>query len=315
MFINYKNPDLKYAQNGFRYNNYTYFLKEKFGERVQKISIDGGFTCPNRNGSKGTGGCIYCNNESFSPFINLSDNSIKSQVESGIKYFNKLGAKKYIAYFQSHTNTYAPINELRKKYYDAIELPNIIGLSISTRPDCLNDKVIELLNELKEKTYLSVEIGIESVYDKSLEWMNRKHDYQTTVKAINKLSELEIDVTGHIILGLPTETKNEMLEMAKMLNRLPLKFLKIHHLQVIRNTPLAKLHKNKPIKLFAYIEYLEFLSKFISHLKQNIILQRVFSDSPINLLIAPNWYKKSPEIIMDLQKYMRDNDLYQGKYL
>ena len=182
-------------------------------------------------------------------------------------------------------------------------------------PDCLNDKVIELLNELKEKTYLSVEIGIESVYDKSLEWMNRKHDYQTTVKAINKLSELEIDVTGHIILGLPTETKNEMLEMAKMLNRLPLKFLKIHHLQVIRNTHLAKLHKNEPIKLFAYIEYLEFLSKFISHLKQNIILQRVFSDSPINLLIAPNWDKKSPEIIMDLQKYMRDNDLYQGKYL
>jgi len=314
MFIKYTNLSLKYAQNGFRYNNYTYFLREKFGERVQKISIDGGFTCPNRDGNKGVGGCIYCNNKSFSPFINSSDNSINSQVEAGIKYFNKLGAKKFIAYFQSHTNTYAPVKELRKKYFDAINFPNIVGLAISTRPDCLSDEIFELLKELKDKTYVNIEIGIESVYGKSLKWMNRKHDYQTTVRAIEKLNKIGVDVTGHIILGLPTETNKEMLEMAKELNKLPMKFLKIHHLQVIKDTPLAKIHKNKPIKLFNYNEYLKILSNFISHLKSEIILQRVFSDSPIDLLIDPIWDKKSPEIIMDLQKIMRDNDLFQGKY-
>ncbi len=314
MFIKYYNPNLHYAQNGFRYNNYTYFLKEKFGDRVQRISIDGGFTCPNRDGTKGTSGCIYCNNRSFSPFIKLKNHSIKSQVTAGFNYFHKLNATKFIAYFQSHTNTYAPVKKLREKYFDAINFQNIVGLAISTRPDCLSDKIFELLEELNKKTYLNVEIGIESVYDKSLKWMNRKHDYQTTVKAIEKLNELEIDVTGHIILGLPTETQNEMLGMAKELNKLPMKFLKIHHLQVIKNTPLATIHKNNPIKLFDYDEYLKILSNFISHLKSEIILQRVFSDSPIDLLIDPIWDKKSPEIIMDLQKFMRDNDLFQGKY-
>lgn len=315
MYKNYTNPKLKYAQNGFRYNNYTYFLKEKFGERIQKISIDGGFTCPNRDGSKGSGGCVYCNNKSFSPFINSTDNSIKSQVESGITYFNKLGAKKFISYFQSHTNTYAPVKELRKKYYDSIDFKNIVGLSISTRPDCLGDEIIELLKELNNKTYLNVEIGIESIYDKSLEWMNRKHDYKTTISAIKKLSKIGIDVTGHIILGLPTETKNEMIEMAKAINELPIKFLKIHHLQIIKNTSLEKIHENNPIKTFGYTEYIKFLSKFISYLDNDIILQRVFADSPTKLLIVPLWNKKTPEIIMDLQKFMRENDLFQGKYL
>ncbi len=314
MFKKYYNPNLQYAKNGFRYNNYTYFLKEKFGERIQRILIDGGFTCPNRDGTKGKSGCIYCNNKSFSPFVNLSDNSIKSQIMAGFNYFNKLNAKKFIAYFQSHTNTYAPVPELKKKYYEAIKFPEVVGIAISTRPDCLDQDILELLKELNNITYLNVEIGIESILDKSLNWMNRKHDYQTTVEAIEKLADLGIDVTGHIILGLPTETQNEMLEMVKKLNELPLKFLKIHHLQVIKNTPLANIHKNKPIKLFDYNEYLEFVSKFISHLKQDIILQRIFADAPLELLIAPNWHKRSPEIIMDLQKLMRDNDLYQGKY-
>ncbi|MEA3500332.1 MAG: TIGR01212 family radical SAM protein [Candidatus Marinimicrobia bacterium] len=314
MFIKYYNPNLHYAQNGFRYNNYTYFLKEKFGERTQRISIDGGFTCPNRDGTKGTSGCIYCNNRSFSPFTNLKDKSIKAQVRAGLNHFHKLNAKKFIAYFQSHTNTYAPVSELRNKYYEAINFPEVVGIAISTRPDCLSGEIFELLKELNKETYLNVEIGIESIYEKSLKWMNREHNYQTTVDTIEKLNKLEIDVTGHIILGLPTETQNDMLKMAKELNKLPLKFLKIHHLQVIKNTPLARIHKNKQLKLFSYNEYLEFVSKFISHLKQDIILQRIFADAPLELLIAPNWDKKSPEIIMDLQKYMRDNNLYQGKY-
>ena len=314
MFIKYYNPNLHYAQNGFRYNNYTYFLKEKFGKRIQRISIDGGFTCPNRDGTKGTSGCIYCNNRSFSPFIKLKNHSIKSQVTAGFNYFHKLNATKFIAYFQSHTNTYASVTELRKKYYEAIKFPNVIGIAISTRPDCLNNETLELLKELNESTYLNVEIGIESVYDKSLNWMNRKHDYDTTVKAIEKLNELEIDVTGHIILGLPTETQNEMLEMTKYLNKLSLKFLKIHHLQIIKNTPLAKLYEDDPFKVFEYNDYIKFIANFISHLQPNIILQRVFSSSPMEYLIAPIWDRKTPEIIMDLQKFMRDNDLYQGKY-
>ena len=304
---------LPYAKRGFHYNNYKYYLEERFGERVQRVSIEGGFTCPNRDGTLGTGGCIYCNSHSFSPPYSDHKLSIKEQLEEGIEFLHwRFKANKFIAYFQNHTNTYAPVSKLEKMYKEALDDSRIVGLSVSTRPDCINEDKLKLLKDISKEYDVNLELGLESMKNESLSWMNRCHDVKTSIRALELASKHSLDVTAHMILGLPTETKKETLSMTQELSKLPIKFLKLHHLQVIKETQLAKQYKKNPFDVFAYEEYLIFIADYIRLLRPDIIMQRVITSSPDDYLIAPKWPHTTTAFIMDLQKHMRENDIWQG---
>lgn len=304
---------LPYARRGFHYNNYKYYLEDRFGERVQRVSIEGGFTCPNRDGTLGKGGCIYCNSDSFSPPYSDSKFPIHEQLAEGIRFLHgRFRANKFIAYFQNYTNTYAPLNKLEKMYREALEHPQVVGLAVSTRPDCIDENILALLKDVSADYDVNLELGLESLRDISLNWMNRCHSVETSLKALEMVSKYALDVTAHMILGLPTESKEDMLDMAKELNALPLKFLKLHHLQVIKDTRLALQYEKDHFPVFEYREYLQFIAKYISYLRPQLILQRVITSSPDECLIAPKWKPTTTAFIMDLQKYMRENGIYQG---
>ena len=305
--------NLPFARRGFHYNSYTYYLEDKFGERVQRVSIEGGFTCPNRDGSKGIGGCIYCNSASFSPPYSNSKYPIAKQLEEGIKFLGgRFGAKKFIAYFQNRTNTYASLDRLGSMYREALEHPQVVGLSVSTRPDCVDDEVLSLLVDISREYDVNLELGLESLKDESLQWMNRCHNMEDSRKALALAEKYGLDVTAHLILGLPTETREDMFEQINEINSFPIKFLKLHHLQVVGNTKLAEVYAKEPFKVFEYNEYIEFVADYISRLRPGLILQRVLSSSPDECLIAPKWPHTTTAFMMDLQKHMRENDMWQG---
>jgi len=306
------NPILLYARNGFRYNHYKFFLDDIFQARVQKISVETGFTCPNRDGTKGTGGCVYCNNRSFMPPYAITG-PLQNQIEAGKAYLReRFGADKFIVYFQSYTNTYGPVSVLEKKIRIALDDPDVVGISVSTRPDCLEKDILDLLVDVQKHTYVNLEIGVESIYEKTLLWMNRCHTVKDTEKALKMLESLPMDVTAHVILGFPTETLDEMMSITEWINQWDIRFLKLHHLQVIRGARLEKLFKNSPFPLFEYEEYLDFITEFISRIKPEIIFQRLFAESPGSYLIAPVWGKRTTEIVMDIQKRMRLKNIWQS---
>ena len=304
---------LPYARRGFHYNNYTYYLQDRFGVRVQRVAIEGGFTCPNRDGTKGIGGCIYCNSASFSPPYSDSKYPIARQLAEGTKFLSgRFGAEKFIAYFQNRTNTYAPLDKLESMYREALEHPQVVGLSVSTRPDCVDEDVLALLADINKDYDVNLELGLESLKDESLQWMNRCHTMEDSRKALALAEKHGLDVTAHLILGLPTETKEEMFEQINEINVLPIKFLKLHHLQVVENTRLAEVYAKEPFKVFDYKEYIEFVADYISRLRPELILQRVLSSSPDECLVAPKWPHTTTAFMMDLQKYMRENEVWQG---
>ncbi len=312
----FRSPHLPFAKNGFRYNSYRYYLEAEFGEAVQRLSLEGGFTCPNRDGKLGYGGCIFCNNESFSPPYKRGPKEIDRQLEAGIDYLSqRFAARRYLAYFQSYTNTYKPVAELEKLYQAALDHPQVVGLAISTRADCLPDDLLYLLRDISQSHYLNLEIGIESFYDETLEWMNRGHDSATTIKAIEKAGAYGLILSAHLIFGFPGETEQMMLAEAKMLNELPLKLIKLHHLQIIEKTELARQYKQKAFPLFEYEAYLHFAAEFISRLRPDLVIQRFFTEAPKQYLIAPIWGKRSTEIVMDMQRLMSEKSLWQGKAL
>lgn len=306
--------NLPYAQKGFRYNVYRFYLEDLFDSYVQRLSVRGGFTCPNRDGSKGTSGCIYCNNESFLPFYYDKEKSIAEQVAHGSAYLDdRFGKGKYIVYFQSYTNSYAPVKELEKKYKEALNHPSVVGLAVSTRPDCVDRSLCELLSDIAQDYYVNLEIGIESVYDRSLQWMKRGHTHKETLDTLQLLSGYSIPTTAHLILGLPTETEEQMLDMMSQVNSYPIQFLKFHHLQIIKNTELEKVYARDPFKVFGFQEYAEFMAKIISRTDEKFIFQRLASQTSEEYLIAPKWNKKTTAFLMLLQKKMREMDLWQGK--
>jgi hypothetical protein len=284
---------------------------------VNKIAIDAGFTCPNRDGTKGKGGCTYCNNESFSPVYVKSKNSIKNQIRKGIDFHSsKGGDRKYLAYFQSYTNTYSSVEELSKLYYDALSQPEIVGLVVGTRPDCVNDEVLNMLKTISESHYVVVEYGVESTLNRSLKLINRGHDFEETVDAITRTHNKGLVVGAHIILGLPGESETEMMEHATRISKLPVQFLKIHHLQIIRKTIMARDYLKNPdnYSLFSLEEYVPFVAHFIAKLRSDIVVERVCSASSNDLLIAPKWGGIRNADVMNLvKKHMNLNDLYQGK--
>ncbi|HYA26559.1 MAG TPA: TIGR01212 family radical SAM protein, partial [Thermodesulfovibrionales bacterium] len=224
-----------------RFNAFGPYLKKKFGTVVYKVNVDAGFTCPNRDGTLGVTGCIYCNNDSFRPSECRNEISIGEQIRRGVRYLSvRYGAKKFLVYFQPYTNTYAPVRELERMYREALSMPSVIGLAIGTRPDCVDKEKIDLLSELAKDHFILVEYGLQSIYEKSLEYILRGHDYRAFIDAIELTSAKEIEVGAHIIVGLPTETRDEMLATADELSSLHIGFLKIHQLQVVKGTLLAE---------------------------------------------------------------------------
>ncbi len=299
-----------------RYNSFGSYIREKFGIRVYKVNVDAGFTCPNRDGTIGTTGCIYCNNDSFRPNSCKPTLSISEQITNGIAYTRKrYQAEKFLVYFQPYTNTYAPVEELEHLYKKALADPSVIGLAIGTRPDTVDNEKIQLLEELAKKYFILIEYGLQSIYDRTLEFINRGHDYNTFLKALEMTKGRGIYTGAHIIIGFPTESKEEMLFMADEISHMPVDFLKIHQLQVIKDTPLEIIYRERPFHVFEYDEYLDFVSEFIGGLSPKIVLQRLFAIAPDNILIAPRWEKSRQEILRDMEKRLESRDIYQGKNL
>lgn len=296
-----------------RYSAFGPYLKKRFGTVVYKVNVDAGFTCPNRDGTLGTTGCIYCNNDSFRPSKLNSALSIREQIRNGISYLSaRYRANKFLVYFQPYTNTYAPVEELKRLYLEALSEPSVIGLAIGTRPDCVDEEKIDLLQRLAGEYFILVEYGLQSIYDKSLDYILRGHDYQTFIDAVDHTTKKGIHVGAHLIVGFPTETREEMLSMADEISVLPIEFLKIHQLQIVKDTLLAKRYAREPFHTFGYEEYLAFLIDFIERLSPEIVLQRLFATSPDEILIAPKWGKTRQDILRDVEKIFVTKNAFQG---
>jgi len=297
-----------------RYNSFGSYMKKKFGTTVYKVNVDAGFTCPNRDGTVGTSGCIYCNNDSFRPNSCRPTLTVSEQIHNGIVYVKKrYKADKFLVYFQPYTNTYAPVEELELIYKEALSAPSVIGLAIGTRPDAVDDGKISLLQSLAEKYFILIEYGMQSIYDRTLEFINRGHNYHAFLKALDVTKNRGVFIGAHMIIGFPTETREEMLSMADELSHLPIEFLKIHQLQVVKDTPLEIIYRKDPFHIFGYEEYLDFMAEFIERLSARIVLQRLFATAPDSILIAPKWGKSRQEILRDIEKRLEVKDTYQGK--
>ena len=289
-------------------------MKERYGLPVYKVNVDAGFTCPNRDGTVGTGGCIYCNNDSFRPSACTGTTSLHEQIERGIPYLrSRYGAEQYLVYFQPYTNTYAPVDVLDKLYREALDHPRVIGLAIGTRPDCIDEEKIGLLESLARDSFILVEYGLQSIHDRTLEYINRGHDFACFQKALELTAGRGIRIGAHIILGFPGESREEMLAMAGGLSRLPVEFLKIHQLQVVKDTLLAGQYARLPFPTFRYGEYIAMVADFLEGLAPEIIIQRLYASAPEDILIAPVWNKTRSEFLNDLNAYMEKRDSWQGK--
>lgn len=299
-----------------RYNEYGSWLKNQLGFKVQKISLNAGFTCPNRDGSIGVGGCTYCNNQTFNPDYCKTDKSITQQLEEGKGFFSrKYPEMKYLAYFQAYTNTYGSVEEIMSKYEEALSVKDVVGLVIGTRPDCMPDELLDYLEDINRRAFLVVEYGIESVYDDTLVRINRGHTYGATVSAVRKTAERGIVTGGHVILGLPNESREQILDEARILSELPLTTLKLHQLQLIKGTRMAEefFEDSSDFHLFTPNEYIDLVIDFVERLNPNIVLERFVSQSPASLLAIPGWGLKNYEFVDMVRKRMEERDAHQGR--
>ncbi|MCD8261924.1 MAG: TIGR01212 family radical SAM protein [Bacteroides sp.] len=303
-------------QSVILYNDFSVFLKRYFDHKVQKISVNAGFTCPNRDGTKGTGGCTYCNNQTFNPEYCRTEKPVALQLKEGKAFFaRKYPEMKYLAYFQAYTNTWASMEELKRKYEEALTVEDVVGLVIGTRPDCMPDPLLDYLEELNKHTFLLVEYGIESVWDTTLRRINRGHTYEETRETIHRTAQRGIATGGHVILGLPGESREMILGQADQLSGLPLTTLKLHQLQLIRSTRMAAEYAAAPraFHLYEVDEYIDLVINYIERLRPDIVLERFASQSPKSLLIAPDWGIKNYELTARLLKRMKERNAYQGK--
>lgn len=297
------------------YHDYGTWLSKRLPYKVQRLPIDAGFTCPHRTGRATNNGCIYCNNKAFSPRYSNPDISISQQITQGKKFFeHKRQNCKYLAYFQSYTSTYAPNYKLMQMYEEVLTDKDIVGLVIATRPDCINEKLLDYWQELKERTFLIIEYGIESTNDKTLKTINRGHDFECTKKALEETSSRGILTGGHVILGLPGEDEAEVLNQASIISSLPLQVLKIHHLQVIKDTKIEEMYNRGEITTFDMESYVRLLSSYLQRIRKDIAIDRLVSQSPKGMLISPNWHVKPFEFNQILCKYMAENGMEQGQY-
>ena len=297
-----------------RYYSLDYYIKETFGEKLYKIALDGGMSCPNRDGKIGTGGCIFCSAGGSGDFAGDRMVSIKEQLATGKELVSKKHTgSSYIAYFQAYTNTYAPVEYLEKIFTEAIEEPDVKVLSIATRPDCLSPEILSLLKRLNEKKPVWVELGLQTIHKKSSDFIRRGYELDVFEKAVYDLEEIGISIIVHTILCLPNETDKEMLETIHYLNTLPISGIKLQLLHILKETDLAKHYIEQPFFLPNMEEYLELLSKLLCHLRPDIVVHRLTGDGPKSLLIAPLWTGNKRLVLNSMQKYFKDADIWQGK--
>lgn len=282
-----------------QYNDFGTWLRKQFPDfRVQKISIDAGFTCPNRDGRISTGGCTYCDNRTFNPSYCDRNKSIREQLKEGKNFFNrKYSNMKYLAYFQAFTNTYGSVDLLKQMYEEALQEEDIVGLVIGTRPDCISTPLLDYLEQLSRQTFLIVEYGIESANNETLRRINRGHTFECSKKAVEMTAERGILTGGHIILGLPGEDREESLRQAPVISSLPLNILKIHQMQIIKGTRLAEEYLQNPFPLYTVEEYVRLIADYISLLRKDLVLERFVSQSPPELLMAPRWGLKNYQFV------------------
>ena len=301
-----------------RYNAYASYFRGIYGTRVQKVTIDAGFTCPNRDGSKGYGGCTYCNNDAFNPSYCQPVKPVSEQVEEGI-LFHKWRYKRavsYLAYFQAYSNTYASLETLKKLYEEALNYPGVVGLIIGTRPDCIDEEKLEYLKELNTRCYLAVEYGIESCYNKTLVRINRGHSFEDAVRAVERTAAFGINTGAHFIFGLPGESREEMLNQVDIISELPVKTVKFHQLQIIKGTVMEKEFKDNPgdFELFTWEEYLEFFVTFLERLNPAIVVERFTGEVPPRFLTEESWSRKRADQLANLiERRLEELDTWQGR--
>ena len=300
--------------NGKRYHSLNYFLRNKFGEKVFKISLDAGFSCPNRDGNISSGGCLFCSERGSGDYAGNRELSISKQFYN-IKDMmsQKWKNGKYIAYFQAYTNTYAPINELRRKYEEALNQDGVVAIAIATRPDCLGDDVLDLLQEINDKVYLWIELGLQTCNDKTAKIINRGYKLDVFEEAMKKLKERNIDVVVHDILGLPGEDKKDMLNTINYIAHSGAKGIKLHLLHLMKQTPMVKLYEAGKLKFLSQEDYIELVTEGIALLPEDMVVHRLTGDAPRDLLIGPMWSLKKWEVLNSIDKTLEDNNLWQGK--
>jgi radical SAM protein (TIGR01212 family) len=301
-----------------RFNAYSNYFRRIYGLRVQKISVNAGFSCPNRDGTKGMGGCTYCDNNAFNPSYCTPEKSITSQIEEGIQFhkWRYRRAVSYLAYFQAYSNTYAPLETLRKLYSEALEYPGVIGLTIGTRPDCIDDEKLKYFSNLSDKYYITLEYGIESCFNKTLSRINRGHSFEDAGKAIKETSALGINTGAHFIFGLPGETMDDMLSEARIISQLPLKTVKFHQLQIIKGTAMETEFRNNPADFhrFSLEEYIDFFIRFLELLNPSIVVERFTGEVPPRFTSVDGLGQKRTEQILTLvENRLEELDTWQGR--
>lgn len=306
-----KNP-YPYSEDNKRYQTFNYYTKSHYGTRMYKVPLEAGFTCPNRDGTKGYGGCIFCGGGSNSfPDISGSD-LYKQYLERKEIFLKKWPNGLPMAYFQSYTNTYAPLERLKEIYTPFIENDEVYGIVIATRSDCLSDETIEYLKEVANKKEVWLELGLQSIHDETLKLINRGHDYANFLECVNKLADTRIKISVHLINGLPNESKEMMLETARVIGKLPVEAVKIHMLHVLKGTTLGDLYEKQPFPLLSKKEYTEIVAEQLLYLRPDMVIERITGDGLADQLLAPEWTKKKVSVINDIDKVMAANDWWQG---
>lgn len=300
---------------GRRYRALATELRQRFGGKVRSVTIDAGFTCPNVDGTVTTGGCVYCDNRSFSPNRRLPRAGIRAQIDRGITILSKrYGAERFIAYFQAGTNTHAPLDKLRRFYDEALRDPRIVGLAIGTRPDSVPDEVLDLLEEYATRTHVSLELGLQTIHDRSLDWMNRGHHVDAFYDAVERCRDRRLELCAHVILGLPGEDVEAMLATADALASLPVHGVKIHNLYVVKDTPLEAQHLAGEVKILELEEYVEVVCSFLERIPPDRVIHRLSGDAPPDYFVAPRWCLDKPALLRAIDTELLRRDSWQGKY-
>jgi radical SAM protein (TIGR01212 family) len=297
-----------------RYYPFSQFLKEKFGAKVYRVTVDGGFTCPNVDGTVAVGGCVFCDNRSFSPNRRLPRTTIREQVRRGIALLeDRYGAKQFLAYFQAATNTYAPVDKLKRLYNEALEHPQVVGLAIGTRPDCVPDPILEMIERYARDRFVCLELGLQSMHDRSLDWMNRGHHFHEFIDAVSRCQGRGLHLCVHVILGLPGESRDDMLETADAIAALPVHSLKIHNLHVVRDTPMERMYHCGTVPMLERDEYVQVVCDFLERLPPDLVIDRLNGDAPPDYLIAPLWCLDKAGLLHAIHAELERRDSWQGK--
>lgn len=307
-------PDFDWREAGLRYFSLGHYLRRQFGQRVWKVSVDGHFNCPNVDGTVATGGCVFCNIKSFSPSRRLRKRSITEQIDEGIARIgrrNKVG--RFLAYFQPATNTYAPVPQLRELYLEAIAHPQVAGMVIGTRPDCVADEVLDLLTELSQRVWLSVEYGVQTIHDRSLDWMNRGHHYDAFVDAWKRTRARGLHAGVHLILGIPGESREDMIATACEMARLGVDAVKLHNLYAVRGTPLACWVSAGEVTLPTLIEYAHVVADVLERLPPHCVIDRIGGDAPPEYLVAPQWCLDKAGVRQAVGDELASRNTWQGR--